>query len=65
MEDVKEEEALLNKDKQTFLKGVKRLKQENAKHQEEISRLKGEDSMMRGLVMSGSGDNKNPVINRK
>jgi hypothetical protein len=35
MEDVKEEEDLLNKDKQVFLKAVKKLRTEKDKWQEE------------------------------
>ena len=50
IEDVKEEEALLNKDKQVFLKAVKKLRTEKDKIQEENFRLRNAEQMMENLA---------------
>ena len=50
IEDVKEEETSLRKDKQVFLQNVKRLKQETQEVKKDNFRLRAVEQMMEGLV---------------
>ena len=65
IEDVKDEEQLLKKDKQGFLKAVKKLRTDKDKYYEEVTKLKSVETMMENLVRQGVIDPKGTPINRK
>ena len=56
---------MLNKDKQMFLKGVKRLRTDKDKYYEEVTKLKRVETMMKNLVRQGLIDPKGIPINKK
>ncbi len=65
MEDVKDEEQLMNKDKQVFLRAVKKLRTGKDKYQEDVCKLKHVETFMENLVRHGVIDKKGTPINKK
>lgn len=65
MEDVKDEEELLKRDKQMFLRQVKKLRTEKDKYLEENSNLRHCEKMVENLVRQGYINENGVPTNKK